>query len=913
MFIDTIRVCGYETPLGYDLSDLSVSWKVRDVVGKSARNVLLQVASDDAMQVILLEKQGAGLNSLGEPLELALTPCTRYYVRVTVETDAGEKAEAVSWFETGKMGDAWAASWIGTPENDKAPEFRKTFSLEQPAEHIATARLYVSGLGVFDAAVNGEKAGDDFLAPFITDYKDHVQYCTYDVKDLLQEDNDVRIFLGNGWYKGRFGLSCAEHPDYPFAAIAELHVAYEDGTEQVVCTDDRWETRPSVFVFGSIYDGETQDWTAVSDDWSAAIVLKAPTKLVDRYSPNVGVRETLSVKEVIHTPKGETVLDFGQNFAGFVRVTADVPQGTTLKLEFGELLQQGNFYHDNYRTAKSEFAYVSDGTPRVIEPRFTFFGFRYVKVTGLETVNAEDFTGCAVYSNMDRTGAIATGHAKVDRLFLNSLWGMKSNFLDMPTDCPQRDERLGWCGDALVFSTTAGFHMDTKAFYRKFLRDLRLDQRKNGGRVAIYLPNEFAGMYAGVWSDIATFLPKMVYDYYGDVSLLRESYPLMKDWVDFVDSEDEAQHKDGKHFLYDFGFQFGDWLALDGATEQSCFGRTDNYYVASMYYYASTSYVADAAEVLGYADDMNVYRDRAARIKEAILDEYFTKTGRLAVETQTGYLLALKFGVYKDKQKILDGLNTRFKQDCYRIKGGFVGATCMNCVLAENDMTDTAYDFLFFEGFPGWLHCVDLGATTIWERWNSVLPDGTISGTEMNSMNHYSYGSVVEFLYRYAMGLQPTSPGFRSVRFAPAPDIRLGHLEGSYDSACGRYVSNWAIREDGSLSFHIEVPFGCTAEVCLPEQVPFVVETGVYDYTIRPEKNYRALYSAKTRFEDLVKDERVVAVLNECMPGFVDTLDRTDNEAMTRSLESELVRMTVFRQPNDHIKKAIAGISVIEV
>ena len=916
MIIDTIRFNGYEAPLGMQLGDVRCSWKVRNAVGKKAENIRVTVAADKEMANVLLVREGQDLDSAGERLEYYWQPRTRYYVQVTVRSDSGETAVSEpTWFETGKMEEPWAASWIGNGDNALAPEFRKTFPTRQAVEQIDHARLYITGLGLFEAVLNGTKVGKDVLAPFSNDYNDHVQVCTYDVTELLFAENDLRVSLGNGWYKGHFGLSGKDHPEYPYALLAELNITFRDGTEQVLRTDSSWDVRPSVFVKTDIYGGETQDWFSLAGSdviWSKAIPIDAPSAPVDRYSLPLMVMETLPVSEVIHTSKGETVLDFGQNFAGFVRIVGQtVPCGTKLKLEFGELLQDGCFFHDNYRTAESVFEYISDGAQRVIEAHFTFFGFRYVKVTGLQEIDPQQFIGCVVYSKMDRTGFLSTGHEKVNRLYLNTLWGMKSNFIDMPTDCPQRDERLGWCGDAMVFSNTAGFHMNTQAFYAKFLRDLRLDQQKNDGRVAIYLPNEFPGLYAAVWSDIGTFLPKMVYDYYGSKELLNEHYPLMKDWVDFLDREDEKHHKQ-KTYLYDFGFQFGDWLALDGATEQSRYGRTDNGYVASIYYYASTRYVAEAAVILG-RPEANEYEERAERIRSAILKEYFTGSGRLAVDTQTGYLLALKFGVYMDKERILQGLKARLQQDCYRIKGGFVGATMMNTVLAENGMADIAYDFLLFEGFPGWLYEVDLGATTIWERWNSVLPDGKVSGIAMNSMNHYAYGSVIEFLYRFGMGLQPTTAGFRTVRIAPMPDIRLGHLNGSFDSAYGTYVSNWIIQKDGSISFHIEIPFGCSAELCLPEQEPIMLDAGTYDYTITTKRNYRSLYSRTTRFEELLKDERALAVLNRYLPGFVETIDRSDKEELTRSLERELIKANLFRMPTENIEKAIEGISAIVV
>lgn len=381
----------------------------------------------------------------------------------------------------------------------------------------------------------------------------------------------------------------------------------------------------------------------------------------------------------------------------------------------------------------------------------------------------------------------------------------------------------------------------------------------------------------------------------------------MKEWVDFVHRADCAR---GQKNLYDFGFQFGDWLALDGSTEQSTFGRTDNGFVCSNYYYASTRYVADAAKMLGFAE-AEEYESRAEAIRQAILEEYFTPTGRLSIDTQTGYLVALKFGIYKDKQRMIDGLQNRIKKDLNRLKGGFVGATMMNCVLAENGMMDKAYDFLFYEGFPGWLYAVNLGATTIWERWNSVLPDGSISGTGMNSLNHYSYGSVVEFLYRYAAGIIPLEPGFRKVKIAPNPEIRLGHLECSYDSVCGKYVSNWRIEADGKLTFHIEIPFGCEAEVILPEQESKLLRAGSYDFQIETEKDYRALYSASTSYERLFADDRAVEVLKKYVPDIWYGTERNDSEAMSKCLNDSKFRAMLFRTPTESYDKAIAAISAI--
>ena len=320
--------------------------------------------------------------------------------------------------------------------------------------------------------------------------------------------------------------------------------------------------------------------------------------------------------------------------------------------------------------------------------------------------------------------------------------------------------------------------------------------------------------------------------------------------------------------------------------------------------------MADAAKILELKEAKE-YENRAEAIKGAILQEYFTASGRLAIDTQTGYLAALKFGVYKDKHKVTDGLKSRIKKDLNRLKGGFVGATMMNSVLAENNMVQDAYDFLFYEGFPGWLYAVNLGATTIWERWNSVLPDGTISGTQMNSLNHYSYGSVAEFLYRYAAGIIPTEAGFRKVKIAPNPEIRLGYLECSYDSASGRYVSDWTIEKDGSLSFHIEVPFACEAEVLLPEREPEYITAGSYDFHITTKKDYRALYTAVTPYERLFKDERAVAILKKYVLDVYESTDRKDAEAMSKSLQDSKTRAALFRMPTKPFEQAIAEICAL--
>ncbi len=880
MTIYDLKINGIREPMGFELPYVSVSWKVKDTASEKAVKTALTLAHDAAFNDVIIKKEDKTLRSTGELLDVRLQPRTRYYVRVELSGDAGDSARADSWFETGKMDEPFSAKWIGQqPEDAFHPVFFRSFGLR---ETPVSARLYVTGLGLYEAAINGQKVGSELLAPFCNDYNEAVQRQTCDVTgQLRQGENRLEIACGNGWYKGRLGYegASAVYGDR-FQALAELHIRYADGSEQICGTDESWQYRGSDFSLSDIYDGECLDrllWAGKANP-AKPVALAPEKKTADRYSLPVIVKDSLPVKEIIHTPAGETVLDFGQNFTGYVEYEADFPAGTRITLDHGEILQNGNFYNDNYRSAKVQMIYVSDGRKETVRAHFTYFGFRYVRVTGWPgEPKPEAFTGRVVYSDLDTAISFRSSNEKLNRLAQNAFWGQRSNFLDMPTDCPQRDERLGWTGDAQVFSPTACFQMDTRAFYRKFLKELRLDQLKNGGAVANYLPNFAKGIPGGssVWGDVASFLPMTLYDSYGDLDALREAYPLMRDWLEWIIRQDEAN---GGKRLWNFGFHFGDWLAQDGVTPQSMKGGTDDFFVASMYYYATAGKLARAAQLLGKGSDAERYEALAAEVYGAILNEYFSPAGRLCIDTQTAYLLCLNFGVYIEKARIVEGLKKRLQKDCWKIKGGFVGATMMCRVMAENGMEDLAAYYLFQKGFPGWMHCVDLGATTIWERWNSVLDDGSISGTGMNSLNHYSYGSVMEYVYRDLAGLQSLAPGFARVRFAPQPTWRLQELALRYDSASGIYGSFWRINADGTLTVRFEVPFGCTAEAVLPGGETLELTAGVFEKTYTPAKDYRLKYSMQSRLDEVIGDEEAIAILREDLPPAIGLIESGDVE-----------------------------------
>lgn len=875
MKVTNVKINGMTNPIGYAFPSVRVAWVVTDTAAKRAEYARIEVSLDARFMTVLYVKEGTDLDSAGEALAFKPLPRIRYYVRVQVTADNGDStvSSETACFETAKMKEPWQGKWIKPQADDTFhPTFEKEFIVKKP---VNSARLYISGLGLYTASLNHKKIGKEVLTPYYSDYHTECQYQTFDIEFMLQAgENKIEVSLGNGWYKGKFGLNGQkENFGSEFQMIAEIHLAYEDGSEEVIPSDDTWRYRGSDIESSDIYDGETISrvlWEDKENPLKSPVYGEIEGELVERYSLPVLEKEELRVKEAILTPAGETVLDFGQNFAGYVAFHArNLSKGTKVVLDFGEILQHGNFYNENYRGAKSQFVYISDGKDEWVKPSFTFFGFRYVRVSGWEgEVNAEDFAGKVVYSDMEITGNIETGHAKVNRLFLNALWGQKSNSIDFPTDCPQRDERLGWTGDCQVFSETASYNMNTAAFYNKFLHDLRTEQKQLDGILPGVIPvwEKDAAIFASVWGDIATFLPAVLYEHYGDLEALRSYYPMMKEWVDKITREDEAR---GRKYLLDFSNQLGDWLALDGRTEQSNAGGTDEYYISSCYYAESVKKAADAAKALGKTEDEAYYRELYGHIYHAIIEEYYTKTGRLGIDTQTGYIVALYFGIYPNKERIIEGLKARLYKDCYKIKGGFVGAPVMCRVMAENGLVEEAFYFLLQEGYPGWLHCIDLGATTIWERWNSVLDNGLLSGTMMNSLNHYAYGAIVEYLYRDVVGIKALEPGFKKVEISPLVNQKLKYMKASYQSVYGTYRSEWKILKDGQVHVEIEIPFGCTAMVGLPfypNEPIGELPAGAYEFTYLPTEDLRCRYTKNTLFKDMLQDESALQIIERVSP-----------------------------------------------
>lgn len=849
-----------ENPLGYALPDVRFSWTVEQAAGTRQKAARIVVRRDGA---IAADTGWAQLDSLAARVEVPLAPRARYTWTVAVRTDAGEEAGSEeNWFETGKMEEPWHAAWIGCDNNEpRHPIFAKDVAPKKP---VAAARLYVCGLGLYEAAWNGETIGGEHFAPYCSAYDHWVQYQTYDVTEQLRSAGTLSILLGNGWYKGRFGFDRRKTPFYGdgWKLLAELRLQYTDGSEDVVGTDGTWTVRRSNLTFSNLYDGEHCDDTLPPLPAEAARAVPPPAgALTARHSTPVIVREELAVRALLRTPAGETVLDVGQEITGGFRLRVCVPEGETVRLQFGEIMQNGNFYRENLRTAKAEYVYRSDGKEHVLSPRFTFYGYRYVKVEGVPALKQEDFTALALYSDIPRTGRLTTGNELVNRLVSNIEWGQKGNFLDVPTDCPQRDERMGWTGDAQVFAPTACYQRDCWAFFAKYLYDLAQEQSARGGEAPNVVPAFGQTGSSAAWGDAACVIPWTLYEFYGDDAILSRQYASMRAWVEFVRGVDGPDHGWRRHF------HFGDWLALDGVGPDAMRGGTDVGFVADAMYLQSVRLTAQAARILQKEADAARYESLAERILDGIRQEFFTPTGRCAVPTQTALLLSRRHGLGTEPARTAAQLAALLKQSGGRLQTGFVGTPLLCEQLTAIGQEEAAFDLLLNEEYPGWLYAVKLGATTVWERWNSVDETGTIAENGMNSLNHYAYGAIAAWLYADAAGLRPAAPGFRRAALRPHVSARLGRLSVEYRSAAGTWKSAWEVLENGDVSYACTVPFGCTAALALPYGGgQYELAAGDFQTTYTPDRALRTVYNTDMPVEQLLAAPRARALLERVMP-----------------------------------------------
>lgn len=747
--------------------------------------------------------------------------------------------------------------FIGVKERVNTFTVEKKFKIES----LEKAVLKVTALGLYYAEINGVRVGDSYLTPGWTSYNKTLQMQSYDVTPLLKEDENVISFTVNeGWYCG--GLTWEKKRNLygeQTAVCAELDIGSSS-----ICTDETWSALESHIRESGIYDGETVDYTAELKRLTTCEVAYDKSLIVPQICEPVRDTERLAVKEIITTPSGDKIYDFGQNIAGVVEIVTPEDFSGTITLRFAEILIKGEFYTDNLRGAKATDKFTVKGA-KALKPEFTFHGFRYLKIEGA-VLDSRRITAIVRHTDMRRTGVLTTSNARVNRLISNIVWGQRGNFVDLPTDCPQRDERLGWTGDINAFCGTAAFNYDIRAFMKKWLNDLRNDQKADG-KIPHVAPDVLRGendsSTSAMWCDAITMVPWTLYNAYGDISYLKDNFSAMKKFI----SAREANMTDG---IIDKGFEWGDWLALD-QERTSCetfIGRTDIYYITNVFHVATLKIVAETAKLLGEKSEAKLYKAKYERQLKRVREEYFTAGGRLCFDTMTAQVLALYFGIVPERHcaKLAEALNENVKIHNYTLCTGFIGTTYLLYALADNGYFETACKVLMNNGYPGWLYEVDMGATTVWERWNSLMPDGTPNPDGMNSYNHYAYGSVMEFVIKRIAGLQPNAAGYKKVKIAPKPCKGLAEIKAEYDSVSGKIVAGYG-QTNGKITFFAEIPEGVEAEIVLPNEKPVKVKSGGYEYEREWEELNVPAFTPESTVNEIFENPKAQKAFNAVFGG----------------------------------------------
>jgi len=769
----------------------------------------------------------------------ALEPMTRYAWRIRVWDQEGEVGEwsDTPWFETGRMGRPWIGRWIGGASKGSVdasappPLLRRAFQLRSQPRR---ARLYVTALGLYECRVNGKRVGDSELRPGWTDYSRRVVYDTYDVTELLRAgENVLGVMLGDGWYCGRIAwFGRQNYGDRP-KLLADLRMTLANGEERVVSTDERWQTSSGPLIYTDLLDGERFDarlehpgWDSPgtnANPWPSALVFeeRADLEIVAPVAPPVRVVHAIRAEEIPAPDVAIRLYDLGQNVAGRVRIRLRGKRGATVRLRHAEMLQEdGHLYTENLRSAAATDWYVLHGDgEETYEPRFTFHGFRYVEVHSPEGHEADvlGVEGVVLHNDMAVTGAFECSDELVNQLFANQQWGHRDNYLEVPTDCPQRDERLGWTGDAQVFVATACYNMDVSGFMAKWMQDLR-DAQGEDGRYPKYAPDPAGpGTDGGpAWSEAGVICAWRAWLHYGDQALLEDHYESMRRFAAFL----EETSDDGIRPTVrdDVRAGYGDWLALDTASD-SRRGGTPPTLIGTAYHVRTVDLMAKIADVLGQSRDADTYRHHGQRLRTAFERRFVAGDSKLEGHTQTAYLLALGFDLLPERQRSAAVAHLLERLDHYgnHLSTGFVGTPLLCPVLARFGQADLAYRLLMNRTYPSWLYSVLQGATTMWERWNSYTKDGGFGPADMNSFNHYAYGAIGQWLYETVLGIAPmeSHPGFERFTAKPIPGGGLTHSRGHVDTMRGPIEAGWQI-EDACFRYELTVPPNTTAELTMP-------------------------------------------------------------------------------------------------
>lgn len=888
----------------------SLSWVIQSdmvCVIQTAYQIQLSKNADfkeilyDSTKVISSESSGIKTCDASD-----LDSCSRYWIRVKVWVSEGfhEKIQGKSQekplevyeeesnfstpvsFVTGLLKNEWHGDFVSAEtkadkSNSKGTYLRKSFEVRKG---VREAYICSTALGLYHLYLNNEQVGNDEMAPGWTSYHHHLCYQTYDVTSQLRiGTNAIGAHIGAGWYKGLMGF-VHERNNYgdQTALLLQLTIRYEDGSTQIISTDESWLGCDSPVTFSEIYDGEIYDARLEQPGWSAPDFIpqtdnefhrlseaekEALTRdvfqhpftdkekarqrqIASSYRPHttawhtaekvafskdvltaqpgcrVNVEMELPAKKLFVTPKGETVVDFGQNLTGCIRFRVKGRAGLCVKLRCFEILDaEGNAYFDNLRTAKAQVSYIcKDDREAIYREQFSFQGFRYAKLEGWETMpSKDDFTACVIHSQMEETGHFSCSNPLLNQLEHNIEWGLRGNFLDIPTDCPQRDERMGWTGDAQIFCRTATFLRNTWPFFSKWLKDIAYDQTPEGGvphmvpdimpfhKITDWLLGQGTHS-AAAWADVAVINPWTLYQAYGDKAILEQQFDSMKKWIDFMRTHSADN-------IWNYKLQFGDWVALD-AEEGSYFGATPNDLTCTAYYAYSTGLFAKICRALGKEKEACEYQKCYEQIVEKFQKTFLDENGVMKVQTQTAHILALYFDLIprKGKAKTIEGLKRLLAKENGHLVTGFVGTPYFCHALSQNGCVKEAYELLLKEDFPSWLYQVKAGATTVWEHWDGLKPDGTMWSPDMNSFNHYAYGAIGEWMYRVIAGIEidENNPGYRHILFAPKTGGNLTWAQGSYESVYGTVALRWEKKDDRTF-VTIRVPANTTATLTLEE------------------------------------------------------------------------------------------------
>ncbi len=837
---------------------------------------------------------------------------SRQALTVSVRVWGSSSDDASTWseplhIEAGLLDESdWSAYFISPSREEvpgvtaASPYLRKEFKV---APGLVKARMYSSALGLYECRLNGVKAGDQLFTPGWTSYDTILNYQTFDITALLNEGvNTVGAVLAEGWYKGRIGFEGGKRDIWGnrLGFITQIELFYSDGSRETVVSDGSWKWSSGSILSSSIYDGERVDarqepegWSSPRFDdsiWRYVELLDTPVSILQpMLSPPVREIETLKIKEVITSPSGKTILDFGQNLVGSLRIRVSGKAGQELIIRHAEVLENGELGVRPLRMAEATDRYILKGeAEEIFEPVFTFHGFRYAEVSGWPgEIKPEFFEARVIHSDMERTGWLETSDKLLNRLHENIRWGLKGNFLSVPTDCPQRDERLGWTGDLQVFSPTASFLYDVSSFLQSWLRDLSSEQKKIGGAVPPVVPNALGEAFgAAAWGDAAAVVPRVLYDRFGDAGIPEAQFESMKNWVDFIAASA------GDDFLWNRGFQFGDWLDPTAPPDQPWNARTSTELVATAYFARSAKITADTAAMLGRTADEQKYRELADSAADAFYNEYVTSSGRMMNDAETAYSVALVFDLFRDekqRQKAGDRLAELVMEGGYHIRTGFVGTPIICDALCSSGHYREAYRLLKQTDSPSWLYPVTMGATTVWERWDSMLPDGSINPGEMTSFNHYALGAVADWMHRTIAGIESAEPGYRHVRIAPRPGGGIAHCSATHISPYGKINVSWKI-EGGKFYLDAEIPANCTAEIMLPgTQAPINTGSGSWSwYCNYTDPDLRGPYTVDDINGEILADPRALGILMKTLdeldaPGFLKAVIFTEKLVTLRS------------------------------